>query len=98
MVVGTVINQLFYWQSFSRYSALQTSTIYYPNFFKSFSKFMAMDRKLDISVEEKTKTLCLAHEGVQTADINARLGHHLAAVRKHIAAFKKLPLITPHAL
>jgi hypothetical protein len=59
---------------------------------------MAMGRKLDISVEENTKTLCLAHEGVQTADIDARLGHHLAAVRKHIAAFKKLPPTTPHAL
>jgi transposase len=37
----------------------------------------------------------LAQEGIKTAEIAARLGRHPAAVRKHIAAFKKLPPTTP---
>jgi hypothetical protein len=53
-----------------------------------------MGRKSDISFEEETQIICLAQEGVNTNNIAERLGHHLDAVRKHIAAFKKLPLTT----
>jgi hypothetical protein len=53
-----------------------------------------MGRKSDVSFEEKTQLICLAQEGVNTNNIAERLGHHLDAVRKHIAAFKKLPLTT----
>jgi hypothetical protein len=54
-----------------------------------------MGRKRDISIEEKIKIGCWADEGAKTAEIAARLGRHPAAIRKHIAVFKKMPKNAP---
>ncbi len=48
-----------------------------------------MGRKSDISVEEKTTIICLAQEGIKTAEIAARLGRHPAAVRKKYRCFQE---------
>jgi hypothetical protein len=66
-----------------------------PFFSQIFSPFSvsqtAMGRKSDISLEEKIKIGCWVDEGIITAEIAARLGRHPAAIRKHIAVFKKMP-------
>lgn len=54
-----------------------------------------MGRKKDISLEEKTRIVCWAQEGVKTTEIAARLGRHPAAVRKHLAVLRKQPENAP---
>ncbi len=54
-----------------------------------------MDKRWDITVEEKTKILCWKEEGVSTVEIATRLGRHPAGVQRQYVVLKKLPPMTP---
>jgi IS30 family transposase len=49
-----------------------------------------MGRRKDISIEEKTRIMLWAKEGIATAKIAAQLGRHRATIRKHVTVLKSL--------
>jgi hypothetical protein len=68
--------------------------LFHAKFVKFSAKNSAMDKRWDITVEEKTKILCWKEEGVSTAEIATRLGCHPAAVQRQYVVLKKLPPMT----
>ena len=52
---------------------------------------VAMGKRSQLSIEEKTRILCWRAAGVTAKEMGERLGRNAMTIRRHIAAMKDLP-------